>query len=63
MQPFTCPQGSTVDNRLASVGTSDVTGTILATTTIGYDGDGVRVKKVVPSGTSYYLGAVVGAGP
>ncbi|MEO6062344.1 MAG: RHS repeat-associated core domain-containing protein, partial [Thermoflexales bacterium] len=57
-QPFTYTQGWTVDNRLAIVVKSDVTGTILATTTIGYDGDGVRVKKVDPSGTTYYLGAV-----
>ena len=48
----------TVDNRLASVIRSDVTGTILATTTIGYDGDGVRVKKTDPSGATYYLGTV-----
>jgi RHS repeat-associated protein len=48
----------TIDNRLASVIKSDLTGTILATTTIAYDGDGVRVKKADPSGTTYYLGTV-----
>jgi RHS repeat-associated protein len=57
-QPFVYTQGWTVDNRLASVIKSDLTGTILATTTIGYDGDGVRVKKSDPSGVTYYLGAV-----
>jgi RHS repeat-associated protein len=51
-------QSWTIDNRLASVIKSDVTGTILATTTIGYDGDGVRAKKVDPSGTTLYLGVV-----
>ena len=30
----------------------------LATTTIAYDGDGVRVKKADPSGTTYYLGTI-----
>jgi hypothetical protein len=48
----------TIDNRLASVVKSDVTGTILATTTIAYDGDGARVKKSDPSGTTYYVGMV-----
>ncbi len=57
-QTFTYTRAWTVDNRLASVVKSDVTGTILATTTIAYDGDGVRVKKVDPSGTTLYLGAV-----
>jgi RHS repeat-associated protein len=57
-QAFVYTQGWTVDNRLAIVVKSDVTGTILATTTIAYDGDGARVKKSDPSGTTYYLGAV-----
>ncbi|MEO7703750.1 MAG: RHS repeat-associated core domain-containing protein, partial [Thermoflexales bacterium] len=57
-QPYIYTQGWTVDNRLAIVVKFDVTGTILATTTIGYDGDGVRVRKTDPSGTTYYLGAV-----
>lgn len=48
----------TIDNRLASVVKSAVTGTILATTTIAYDGDGLRVKKTDPSGTTLYLGTV-----
>jgi len=57
-QPFTYTQAWTVDNRLAIVVKFDVTGTILATTTIAYDGDEVRVKKVDPSGTTLYVGAV-----
>ncbi len=43
-QAFTYTKGWTIDNRLASVVKSGVSGTILATTTISYDGDGVRVK-------------------
>ena len=57
-ETFTYTQGWTIDNRLASVVKSDVIGTILATTTISYDGDGVRVKKTDPSGATYYLGMV-----
>ena len=55
---FTNTQGWTLDKRRASVVKSDVTGTMLATTTIAYDGDAVRVKKSDPSGTTYYLGTI-----
>jgi len=57
-QPFTYTQAWTIDNCLASVVKSDVTGTMLATTTIGYDGDGVRVRKTDPSGTTLYVGDI-----
>jgi len=57
-ETFVYTQTWTVDNRLTSVVKSDATGTILATTTIAYDGEGVRVKKTDPSGATYYLGTV-----
>ncbi len=58
---LTYTQGWTVDNRPVGLVKSVVTGMILATTTISYDGDGVRVKKSDPSGTTYYAfgGAMV----
>ena len=55
----------TIDNRLASVTKTDLTGTVLAVTKYAYDGDGVRVRKDDPDGTTLYAGAteaVIGAG-
>ena len=40
----------TIDNRLASVTKTDLTGTVLAVTSFYYDGDGVRVRKDDPDG-------------
>ena len=41
---------------LARVIKTDVTGTVLAVTQYAYDGDGVRVRKADPSGTTLYIG-------
>ena len=48
----------TIDNRLASVTKTDLTGTVLAVTSFYYDGDGVRVRKDDPDGTTLYAGPV-----
>ena len=63
-QTFTYTQAWTVDNRLAGVTKTDLTSAVLAVTTCAYDGDGVRVRKVLPracrgadpAGTTLYIG-------
>jgi len=55
-QPFTYTQAWTVDNRLAGIEKRDVTGTLLARTSYAYDGDGTRVRKADPDGTTLYIG-------
>ena len=57
-QLFVYAQTWTVDNRLASVTKRDLTGTVFAETTFFYDGDGVRVRKDDPDGTTLYAGPV-----
>ncbi|MEO7706041.1 MAG: hypothetical protein ABIV92_15530, partial [Thermoflexales bacterium] len=53
---FVYTQTWTVDNRLQAVIKTDLTGTVLAVTQYAYDGDGARVRKSNPSGTTLYIG-------
>ena len=55
-ETFVYTQTWTADNRLQSVIKTDITGTVLAVTQYAYDGDGVRVRKADPSGTTLYIG-------
>ena len=55
-ETFVYTQSWTSDNRLQSVMKTDITGTVLAVTQYAYDGDGVRVRKSDPSGTTLYIG-------
>jgi len=55
-QVFAYTRGWTIDNRLASVTKTDLTGTVLAVTKYVYDGDGIRVTKDDPDGTTLYVG-------
>jgi len=48
----------TIDNRLARVTKTDLTGTVLAVTSFYYDGDGVCVRKDDPDGSVLYVGAL-----
>ena len=63
-QVFTYTQAWTIDNRLAAITKTDGAGTILAVTSYAYDGDGTRVRKADPDGTTLYVGAteaIIGA--
>ena len=57
-QVFTYTQAWTVDNRLAVITKTDGAGAILAVTRYAYDGDGARVRKEDPDGTTLYVGAL-----
>ena len=55
-ETYVYTQTWTADNRLQAVIKTGVTGTVLAVTRYAYDGDGVRVRKSDPSGTTLYIG-------
>jgi len=57
-ETFVYTQTWSIDNRLIGVTKATVTGTVLAVTSYYYDGDGTRVRKDDPDGTTLYVGPV-----